>query len=142
MERTAHDHPAAGPHPGIDRADRPSDDDDDPMALHIFRAHVAGFFPPLAEEVRARLLADADAHDDLRAAFTPAGTLSYDRRLTRFRYRYEVRVEADTPDAARDEMEQTVRTAAHRDLARLGITDLDPGSLRVSGTDMRSMWDR
>jgi hypothetical protein len=112
------------------------------MALHIFRAHVAGFFPPLTDEVRARLLADAEAHDDLQAAFTPAGTLSYDRRLTRFRYRYEVRVDADTPEAARSEMEAIMRAAAHHDLVRLGITGLDPMTLRVSGTDMRSMWDR
>jgi hypothetical protein len=112
------------------------------MALHIFRTHVAGFFPPLDDAVRARLVAEADAHDDLRAAFTPTGTLAYDRRLTRFRYRYELRVDADTADAARIRMTEVALANALRDLARLGITDVEPAALRVSGTDMRTIWER
>ncbi len=112
------------------------------MGLHIFRTHVAGFFPALDDDVRARLVADAADHDDLRAAFTPTGTLSYDRRLTRFRFRYELRVEAETGEAARAEMNELALAMATRDLAELGITDVSPASLRVSGTDMRTMWDR
>jgi hypothetical protein len=114
---------------------------EDSVALHIFRAHAAGFFEGLDGDTRARLLADVDAHDAMRAAFTREGTLTYDRTLKAFRFRYEVRVQAESLEEARDEMAETVRARAIADLARLGVRH-DPASLRVGGTDMASVWRR
>jgi hypothetical protein len=48
------------------------------MTTRTFRITVRGTFDGLTEAQRAALLADAAAHDVLRAAFTPEGTLTYD----------------------------------------------------------------
>lgn len=111
-----------------------------PVALHIFRSHAAGFFRDIDDGTRTRLLAEVDAHDAMRAAFTREGTLSYDRTLKAFRFRYEVRVDADTADEAEALMVDAVRERATSDLARLGVLH-DPSMLRIGGTDMASMWD-
>ena len=109
------------------------------MALHIYRAHAAGFFRDLDDDTRSRLLAEVDEHEALRAAFTREGTLTYDRTLKAFRFRYEVRAQADTPEEAEALMVETVRDRAAAELARLGVQH-DPASLRIAGTDMASVW--
>jgi hypothetical protein len=48
------------------------------MTTRTFRITVRGVFDGLTDDQRAALLADAAAHDVLRAAFTPEGTLTYD----------------------------------------------------------------
>ncbi|MGV9356148.1 DUF6204 family protein [Streptomyces misionensis] len=48
------------------------------MSMRTFRITVRGVFDGLTGDQRAALLADAAAHDVLRAAFTPEGTLTYD----------------------------------------------------------------
>ena len=109
------------------------------MSLHIFRSYAAGFFRDLDEPTRQRLLGEVDAHDAMKAAFTREGTLSYDRALKAFRFRYEVRVDAATPAEAEALMEATVRERASADLQRLGVRH-DPDTLRIGGTDMASVW--
>ena len=110
------------------------------MTLHIFRSYAAGFFGKLPDDVRARLLAEVDAHDHLRAAYTPDGTLSYDKSLTYFRFRYEVRERADSSGEAREAMLETVRTKALDQLGRIGVAVPDPTKLQVGGTDMASIF--
>ncbi|OIK24438.1 DUF6204 family protein [Streptomyces malaysiense] len=48
------------------------------MDTRTFRITVRGAFDGLTDDQRAALLADAAAHDVLRAAFTPEGSLTYD----------------------------------------------------------------
>jgi hypothetical protein len=110
------------------------------MTLHIYRTHVAGFFRDLDDDTRARLLAEVDEHDALHAAFRPEGTLTYDRTLKAFRFRYEIRVHAETPGEAEETMVATAVANATRDLAAIGIRDIDPTTLRVEGTDMATTW--
>jgi hypothetical protein len=48
------------------------------VTTRTFRVIVRGVFAALSEQQRAALLAEADRHDILTAAFTPEGHLSYD----------------------------------------------------------------
>ena len=48
------------------------------LSTHTFRITVRGFFDALTQAQRSELLAEADRHDILRAAYTPEGNLSYD----------------------------------------------------------------
>ncbi|MET0420148.1 MAG: DUF6204 family protein, partial [Acidimicrobiia bacterium] len=66
------------------------------MTLRIFRVTVRGRFGALAEPVRARLLTDAAAHDVVKAAFTETGTLTYERTLHSFTFRFRLRDESAT----------------------------------------------
>lgn len=112
------------------------------MTLHIYRTHVAGFFGELDDATRSRLLDEVDQHDAVHAAFRPEGTITYDRTLRSFRFRYEIRETSDTPEEAEAAMVAAARDKAMADLARLGVRGLDPDSLRIPGTDMASVWRR
>lgn len=71
-----------------------------------YRVLVRGRFGDLDERSRAELLADAPAHDVLSAAFTAEGTLTYDRSLLGFTFRYAVSAVGDHAERdARDEAE-------------------------------------
>jgi len=48
------------------------------MTTHTFRITVRGFFDALTQAQRSELLAEADQHDVVQTAYTPAGHLSYD----------------------------------------------------------------
>jgi hypothetical protein len=72
------------------------------MSSRTFRITVRGAFDQLSPEQRAQLLADADEHDLLRAAFTPTGHLSYDiaaRPFFTFRFQDAGEAEADLQPA-------------------------------------------
>ncbi|MEU9188960.1 DUF6204 family protein [Streptomyces sp. NPDC048484] len=72
------------------------------MSTRTFRITVRGVFHGLGADQRAALLADAAAHDVLRAAFTPAGHLSYDiaaRSAFTFRFQDAGEEEEDILDA-------------------------------------------
>ncbi|MFE6777981.1 DUF6204 family protein [Streptomyces sp. NPDC057702] len=59
------------------------------MSTRTFRVTVRGVFDGLDADQRAELLAHAEAHDVLRAAFTPEGHLSYDiAARTAFTFRF------------------------------------------------------
>jgi hypothetical protein len=56
-----------------------------------YRVTVRGQFNRPADELRHRLLADADAHDTVTAGrFTEEGTVTYQRDLVGFTFRYIV----------------------------------------------------
>jgi len=106
------------------------------MELHIYRALVRGRFGTLDPDLRADLLARAGEHSVFDAAFTRAGTLTYDDRLVAFTFRYEIRESGDDPEAAAKSQALAMATAS---LADGGITH---GELDVTLTDMADVWER
>ena len=113
------------------------------MALHIYRVTVRGFFTDLSPDTRARLLADVEDHDALHAAFTEAGTLTYDRTLAAFSFRVQLRVQTDGGGDDRDladarAEELGLELAAAR-LAELGAP---AKRLRVTTSNMADVWRR
>ncbi|WP_091671189.1 DUF6204 family protein [Amycolatopsis marina] len=60
------------------------------MTASEFRVLVRGRFDAPDQETRAELVAAADDHDLLRAAFTEDGTLTYERSLNGFTFRCTV----------------------------------------------------
>lgn len=109
------------------------------MGLHIFRVHVRGRFDDLDEPVRARLLAEADDHSPARAGFSEAGTLTYDRTLTSFGFRIQVRERADDPGDAEARAIERGEAEARATLGRLGAGSRD---LRTTAGDMAAVWQR
>jgi len=106
--------------------------------LHIYRGTVRGRFDDLADEVRVALLASADEHDGLKASFTHDGTFTYEKQLTFFSFRYELRANGDSAE----ECELDARYQAEEDavayLQHHGIAYRD---LKVNVWDMKSMWE-
>jgi hypothetical protein len=100
--------------------------------MAIFRVHVRGRFGELDDKIRARLLAELEEHGVQAARFTKEGSLTYERMLFNFTFRFEVR-EADE-DAATAKAEALAVAELHRS----GIPYRD---LRVAAMDMASVWD-
>jgi CheY-like chemotaxis protein len=105
---------------------------------------VRGFFTELDDDVRDRLLAEADEHDALRAEFTEAGTFTYGRALDAFSFRYQLRVRLDDEDDDRALADATAEQAgldrANATLDDAGITldlELPQEPLRVNGDRTR-----
>ena len=68
------------------------------MTTHTVRITVRGFFDALTQAQRSELLAEADQHDVVQTAYTPAGHLSYDlsaREAFAFRFLDTGQEEAD-----------------------------------------------
>ncbi|TXS57566.1 DUF6204 family protein [Streptomyces sp. t39] len=101
---------------------------------HTYRVIVRGAWEGLTDEGRAALLSEVERHDGLGAIrFTEEGSLSYDRALKRFSYRFVVVSDAaDGEEMAEMIAEDRARTA----LAALGHGH---GELRCSATDMDTM---
>ncbi|MFE9252657.1 DUF6204 family protein [Streptomyces sp. NPDC007088] len=99
---------------------------------HTYRVIVRGVWDGLTEAARAELLAGAEQARDLAAMrFTPEGSLSYDRTLKPFSYRFELRSAAGDGEEmaaalAEDRVETELRRRGFgfRDL-RSTVTDLD-----------------
>ena len=109
------------------------------MALQIYRVTVRGFFTDLDPDVRARLLAEVDQHDALDAAFTEAGTITYDRSLTAFSFRYQLRVTLD--DADRVGADAAARQGGlDRATAALDVVGASAKHLRVTASNMADVW--
>lgn len=108
------------------------------METRRYRIIVRGRFGPLPADRRAALLADAPAHDALKAQFTEEGTLTYDRALAFFAFRYQIDVEGESADACDAEAPVTGELKALDDLERLGLTARD-GKLTVSVTCLSEM---
>ena len=111
------------------------------MATHIYRAVVRGMFDDLDEPMRARLLADVEAHDIFVSAFTAAGTFTYDRALVAFNFRYEVRqVTEDGESSPAEVLGSVEERAMELALASLGDDGLRAKHLRVQAWDMADSW--
>ncbi|MEV0844743.1 DUF6204 family protein [Streptomyces sp. NPDC049954] len=99
---------------------------------HTYRVIVRGVWDGLTDAARAELLAGADQARDLAAMrFTEEGSLSYDRTLKPFSYRFELRSAAEDGEEMaaalaeeRVETELRRRGFGYRDL-RSTVTDLD-----------------
>ena len=109
------------------------------MSIHVFRVIVRGRFAALDPENRAALLEAVDEHEALRAKFTKEGTLTYDRRIDFFSFRYEIRIQGDdvSGDGSAEAYEAGMEQA-RRDLDRLGLAHRD---LRATGSDLTRVWD-
>ncbi|ADB35803.1 hypothetical protein Kfla_6812 [Kribbella flavida DSM 17836] len=66
--------------------------------VRTYRVIVRGEFQGLDEQLRAKLLAELDAHDLLLATYRPEGFLSYDADLRPFSIRCQVVQPADRSD--------------------------------------------
>jgi hypothetical protein len=78
------------------------------VSTRTFRITVRGVFDGLSAEQRAELLARADEHDVLHAAFTPEGHLSYDiAARPAFTFRF-----SDSGEEAEDILAATERAEA------------------------------
>jgi hypothetical protein len=107
--------------------------DDEPV--RVFRVTVRGQFTELTEQARAFLVRALADHDILRSAYTPEGTFTYDKALTFFNLRYELR--ASGPDAT-GLVELEALDEAERFLATMGF---GAKRLRADVVDMSSMVD-
>ncbi|MEV4611033.1 DUF6204 family protein [Kitasatospora sp. NPDC049258] len=103
------------------------------MSERTYRVIVRGVFAGLDEGRRAALLATADQHDILTAAFTDEGTLIYDRALRTFTFRCVVRQGADGDEEA------AVTRACERAAATLAGRGAGHGPLRGSATSLDDM---
>jgi len=103
------------------------------MTTHTFRITVRGFFDALTQAQRSELLAEADQHDVVQTAYTPAGHLSYDlsaREAFAFRF-------LDTGQRAPAVTAEGSALAASR---RTSIRPVVPMSAR-SGPVRRRPWE-
>ncbi|KOV60381.1 DUF6204 family protein [Streptomyces sp. MMG1121] len=101
------------------------------MSTRTFRITVRGAFDGLADAQRAALQADAAAHDVLRAAFTPEGSLTYDiAARPAFVFRF-----SDTGEEEEDILEATERA---EEAAKAWLTERGYGfkNLRSSAEDL------
>ena len=108
------------------------------METRRYRTIVRGRFGPLTPDKKAVLLAEADQHDALKAEFTEDGTLTYDRALAFFAFRYQFAVTGDSADTCDAEAPVIGELKALEDLDRLGLPVRD-GSLKVSVTCLSDM---
>lgn len=103
--------------------------------MRIFRVAVRGRFADLDDDQRARLRADADAHDVVsHGAFTEAGTLTYEPPLHTFTFRYQLRTKEEEGEP---EVCERALALARAELAALGVAH---DGLRARATDMADMW--
>ncbi|KJK59252.1 DUF6204 family protein [Saccharothrix sp. ST-888] len=103
------------------------------MSDRTYRVIVRGVFADLDDAQRAELLATADRHDILNAAFTDEGSLIYDRALRAFSFRCVVRQPADEED------EMAVEYACDRAATALAARGLGHGVLRATATSVDDM---
>ncbi|AQU65739.1 DUF6204 family protein [Streptomyces niveus] len=104
---------------------------------HTYRVIVRGTFQELTDGARTRLLDEVEEHGLSRMRFTPEGSLTYDRVLKHFSFRYVV-----VSDAA-DGEEMAAALAEDRAESALkalgGGAGVGFGELRSSVTDMDTM---
>ena len=107
------------------------------MATHIHRVIVRGFFDGLDDGQRARLREKQPDHDILRSGFTAAGSLTYERDVAAFSFRYEVRT---TDDDGRDHHDAALRIGMERAAAALQRMGVGHKRLRATASDMADVW--
>jgi len=104
--------------------------------MRTYRVIVRGTFRELTDAQREVLLAEADEHDALGAAFDEQGTFVYDRALHAFSFRITVTDEADDPDVAKANADTAAELAATEYLDERG---LGFQGLRVSSTNVEDV---
>ncbi|WP_405762657.1 DUF6204 family protein [Streptomyces sp. NBC_01420] len=100
---------------------------------HTYRVIVRGTFQELTDAARERLLAEVEEHGLAAMQFTEEGSLTYDRVLKHFSFRYVVVSEAGDGEEmasaiAEDRAQTTLREAGY-----------GHGELRSTATDMDTM---
>ncbi|WP_405900831.1 DUF6204 family protein [Streptomyces sp. NBC_00727] len=100
---------------------------------HTYRVIVRGTFQDLTEAARERLLAEVEEHGLAAMQFTEEGSLTYDRILKHFSFRYVVVSDAGDGEEmasaiAEDRAQTTLREAGY-----------GHGELRSTATDMDTM---
>ncbi|MFK0099986.1 DUF6204 family protein [Streptomyces sp. NPDC091040] len=100
---------------------------------HTYRVIVRGTFQDLTEAARERLLAEVEEHGLAGMQFTEEGSLTYDRVLKHFSFRYVVVSDAEDGEEmagaiAEDRAQTTLREAGY-----------GHGELRSTATDMDTM---
>ncbi|KOU38253.1 DUF6204 family protein [Streptomyces sp. WM6378] len=106
---------------------------------HTYRVIVRGVWDGLSEDSRTRLLAEVDDHGLTAMTFTEEGSLTYDRALKHFSWRYTVVSDAADGEEmaaaiAEDRAESALGALGHgyRDL-RSTVTDLDTMKINYKG---------
>ncbi len=107
------------------------------MAVRIFRVVVRGHFHDLDPEQRANLSAQAENYEIFKSAYTAEGTLTYERNLVAFSFRYELRDTDDSPAGAEDRVVEAALAKARAALETIGV---DYRHLRANATDMSTVW--
>ena len=100
---------------------------------HTYRVIVQGTWEGLTDEARERLLAEVGEQSLAQFKFTPDGSLSYDRTLKRFTYRFEILSDAE------DGEEMAEALAEERAETELRARGLGFRDLKCSATDMDTM---
>lgn len=100
---------------------------------HTYRVIVRGTFDGLTDEARTRLLAEVDDHGLTAMRFSDEGTLTYDRALKHFSFRFLV--VSDAGDG--EEMAGVIAEDRAEEL--LGERGHGHGGLRSTVTDMDTM---
>ncbi|MFI9628567.1 DUF6204 family protein [Streptomyces sp. NPDC052042] len=100
---------------------------------HTYRVIVRGTWQGLTEEARTRLLSEVDEHGISAMRFTEEGSLSYDRGLKHFSFRFVV------VSNAADGEEMASAIAEDRAETLLGELGCGHGELRSTATDMDTM---
>ncbi|MFJ3085966.1 DUF6204 family protein [Streptomyces sp. NPDC086838] len=100
---------------------------------HTYRVIVRGTFQELTDAARERLLAEVEEHGLAAMQFTEEGSLTYDRVLKHFSFRYVVVSDAGDGEEmasaiAEDRAQTTLREAGY-----------GHGELRSTTTDMDTM---
>ncbi|MFG2570136.1 DUF6204 family protein [Streptomyces sp. NPDC048567] len=100
---------------------------------HTYRVIVRGTFQDLTDAARERLLAEVEEHGLAGMQFTEEGSLTYDRVLKHFSFRYVVVSDAGDGEEmagaiAEDRAQTTLREAGY-----------GHGELRSTATDMDTM---
>lgn len=110
------------------------------MSLYIHRVVVRGEFSDLEPEVTAELAAEAPAHDIFLAAYTRAGTFTYEPNLHAFSFRFESRISSDDVDSEAECAELARARAEGLASAHLAERGITYKRLRSSAVDMADMW--
>ena len=107
------------------------------MAVHIHRVTVRGRFRDLDDTSREALVASAHEHEAIGAAFTPTGTLTYDRAVDFFSFRFEVRTDDEVVGRRPSDVHAIGEQRAVDQLRRAALAH---GPLKVQSTDMADVW--
>ncbi|MCX0247141.1 DUF6204 family protein [Streptomyces drozdowiczii] len=100
---------------------------------HTYRVIVRGTFEDLTDAARQRLLAEVEEHGLAAMQFTEEGSLTYDRVLKHFSFRYVVVSDAE------DGEEMAGAIAEDRAQTALREAGYGHGELRSTATDMDTM---
>ena len=98
----------------------------------VFRVTVRGQFINLTDEARRYLVKAQAEHDIFVSAYTPEGTLSYDKRIMFFNLRYEVHADSEEKALASSFLE------AETFLQTMKFTHKP---LKVNAVDVSHTWD-